>query len=168
MDILFSKKVNHEIFLLFNNYPFTFFLLRANKVDLSQIKTLNGNKITPMGHAEMGITSQFPINTFESIQSALTLGTGGVEVDIQSTKDSVLVLFHNKNLEEQTNLEGMVYEQNWDEINQAIYKKPPYAEYRILLLNQLFENLENKKDFIFSLDFKSNESEHPDSYILRH
>lgn len=139
-----------------------------NKVDLSQIENLNGNKITPMGHAGMGIASQFPINTFESIHSALAIGAGGVEVDIQMTKDSVLVLFHDKTLEEQTNLEGMIYEQNWDEINQAIYKNPPYAEYRILSLDQLFENLERKKDFIFSLDFKLHESEHPDSYILRH
>ncbi len=139
-----------------------------NKVDLSQIENLNGNKITPMGHAGMGIASQFPINTFESIQSALSLGTGGVEMDIQMTKDSVLVLFHDKTLEEQTDLEGMIYEKNWSEINQAIYKNPPYAEYRILSLDQLFENIKDKKEFIFSLDFKLHESDHPDSYILRH
>ena len=46
----------------------------------------------------MGITSQFPINTFESINSALALGADGSEVDIQMTKDSVLVLFHNRKL----------------------------------------------------------------------
>lgn len=145
-----------------------FFSCGKNKVDLSQIENLNGNKITPMGHAGMGIASQFPINTFESIQSALSLGTGGVEMDIQMTKDSVLVLFHDKTLQEQTDLEGMIYEKNWAEINQAIYKNPPYAEYKILSLDQLFENIENKKEFIFSLDFKLHESDHPDDYILRH
>ncbi|MFK8008095.1 MAG: glycerophosphodiester phosphodiesterase [Saprospiraceae bacterium] len=145
-----------------------FFSCGKNKVDLSQIENLNGNKITPMGHAGMGIASQFPINTFESIRSALSLGTGGVEMDIQMTKDSVLILFHDKTLEEQTDLEGMIYEKNWTEINQAIYKNPPFAEYRILSLDQLFENIEDKKEFIFSLDFKLHESDHPENYILRH
>lgn len=145
-----------------------FFSCGKNKVDLSQIENLNGNKITPFGHAGMGIASQYPINTFESIQSALALGAGGVEMDIQMTKDSVLVLFHDKTLQEQTDLEGMIYEQNWADIKDAIYKNPPFAEYKIISLDQLFESIKNKKDYIFSLDFKLHEDDHPDSYILRH
>ena len=139
-----------------------------NNIDLSFVENLSGNKIVPFGHAGMGISSQFPINTFESIQCALAIGAKGVEVDIQMTKDSVLVLFHDKTLQEQTNLDGMIYEKNWNEINQAIYKNPPFAEYRILSLNQLFKNIENKKESMFSLDFKLHESNHPDEYILKH
>ncbi|MEM6965736.1 MAG: hypothetical protein AAF573_13290, partial [Bacteroidota bacterium] len=50
-----------------------------NNIDLSQIENLNNNQITALGHAGMGIASQFPINTFESIKSALSLGADGVE-----------------------------------------------------------------------------------------
>lgn len=147
---------------------FIFFSCGKNKVDLSQIKNLNGDKITAMGHAGMGIASQFPINTFESIQSALNLGVEGTEIDIQMTKDSVLVLYHDETLEQQTNLEGMIYEKDWNYVQQAIYINPPFAEYRIISLDQFFENTPNKKDFLFSLDFKLLEPNHPDEYILRY
>ena len=136
-----------------------------NDVDLGQIQNLNGNKVTALGHAGMGIASLFPINSFESISNAIHLGTAGVEVDVQMTKDSVLVLFHDRTLQEMTNLEGMIYEHDWDEIQDATYKDPLFTSYSIVTLEQLFENLENVNDFYFSLDMKLFEPNHPDSLI---
>lgn len=134
-------------------------------IDLSKIKNLNGNKITVFGHAGMGIASQFPINTFESINSALASGAGGVEVDIQMTKDSVLVLFHNRFLEEQTNLEGLISEREWSYVQEATYIDPIFSEYKIISLDQLFSNLKELKNYQFSFDLEFHEAEHPDSYI---
>jgi len=136
-----------------------------NDVDLSQVSNLNGNKISPYGHAGMGIASQFPINSFESISNALNLGAEGVEVDIQMTKDSVIVLYHDRTLEEQTNLEGLIFESEWSDLQQAIYKNPIFAEYKIVSLDQLFEHLKNVKDYKFLLDFKLYQSDHSDRYI---
>ena len=155
-----------KYFILFTF--FFFFSCKKEKVDLSQIQNLNGNKITALGHAGMGIASQYPINSFESIMSALSLGTAGVEVDVQMTKDSVLVLFHDKNLEESTTLEGKIADKNWEDIRDGIYKNPPFAEYRIISLAQLFENIENRKELFFSLDFKLHEPDHPEELILRY
>lgn len=154
-------------FIMFTLIFLHFFSCGKNDVDLSQIQNLNGNKISSFGHSGMGIASQFPINSFESIMSAINIGVDGVEIDIQMTKDSVLILFHDKELEASTNLEGFVYEKTWAEIQEGIYSNPPFAEYRIISLDQLFENIENKHDLLFSLDFKSHEQDHPDFYIQR-
>ncbi len=136
-----------------------------NDIDLSQIRNLNENRISPFGHAGMGISSQFPFNSFESISSALNIGAEGVEIDVQMTKDSVLVLFHDRTLQEQTDLEGVIYEQSWDDIKNATYKNPLFAEYKIVSLDQLFGNLKNVKDYQFLLDFKLYQSDNPDSYV---
>jgi len=142
-----------------------FFSCGKNDLDLSQVRNLNGDKISPFGHAGMGISSQYPFNSFESISNALNLGAEGVEIDVQLTKDSVLVLFHDRTLEEQTNLEGLIHEKSWDEIKQAIYKNPLFAEYRIVSLDQLLGNLKNVKDYQFLLDFKLYQPDNSDSYV---
>jgi glycerophosphoryl diester phosphodiesterase len=136
-----------------------------NDLDLSQVRNLNGDKISPFGHAGMGISSQYPFNSFESISNALNIGAEGVEIDIQMTKDSVLVLFHDRTLREQTNLEGLIYEKNWEEIKHATYKNPLFAEYKIVSLDQLFEHLKNVKDYQFFLDFKLYQPDNSASYV---
>lgn len=143
----------------------SFFSCGKNNIDLSQIRNLNEDRISPFGHAGMGISSQFPFNSFESISNALNIGAEGVEIDIQMTKDSVLVLFHDKTLQEQTDLEGFIYDQNWSYIKQATYKNPLFAEYKIVSLDQLFEHLKNVKDYQFLLDFKLYQSDDSDSYV---
>ncbi len=132
---------------------------------MSKIKNLNNDRITIFGHAGMGIASQFPINTFESINSALALGADGVEVDLQMTKDSVLILFHNQRLEEQTNLDGLISEREWSYIQGATYIDPIFSEYKIISLDQLFSNLKDVKKYQFSFDLEFHEASHPDFYI---
>lgn len=136
-----------------------------NDLDLSQVRNLNGDKISPFGHAGMGISSQYPFNSFESISNALNIGAEGVEIDIQMTKDSVLVLFHDRTLQEQTDLEGLIYDQNWDDLKEATYKNPLFAEYKIVSLDQLFEHLKKVKDYQFFLDFKLYQPDNSDSYV---
>ena len=142
-----------------------FFSCEKMDADLSQVRNLNDDKISPLGHAGMGIASHYPINSFESISNALNLGAEGVEIDIQMTKDSVLVLFHDKTLEEQTDLEGLITENNWNYIKRATYKNPIFAEYKIVSLDQLLGNLKNAKDYQFLLDFKLYQPNNSDSFV---
>lgn len=143
----------------------SFFSCGKNDIDLSQIRNLNEDRISPFGHAGMGISSQFPFNSFESISNALNIGAEGVEFDIQMTKDSVLVLFHDRTLQEQTDLEGVIYDKNWDDLKEATYKNPIFAEYKIVSLDQLFGNLRNVKNYQFLLDFKLYQPDNSDNYV---
>lgn len=144
---------------------FLFFSCGKNDVDLSHVKNLNGNKISPIGHAGKGFSSRFPINSFEGVSNAVNMGADGVEIDIQMTKDSVLVLYHDGTLEEQTNLEGFIHEKNWSYVQTAIYNNPLYAEYKIISLDQLFEHLKNAKGYYYFLDFKFFEPQNPEQLI---
>lgn len=52
-------------------------------------------------------------------------GASGVEVDVQMTKDSVLVLFHDMTLNASTELEGCIREKTWQELHETLYQTGP-------------------------------------------
>ena len=107
------------------------------------ILNLNNNRISALGHGGMGIGYTYPMNSFESILNCLNLGADGTEIDVQMTKDSVLVAFHDKSLEHSTNVSGQIFSKKWNEISDAVYKDPPYTNYRLITLDELFSNISN-------------------------
>lgn len=122
--------------------------------EIFNIVNLNRNNITVLGHGGMGISSTYPINTYESIVSCLNLGTDGSEIDVQMTKDSVLVAFHDSELDTKTNLSGMISEYNYAEIKDAYYDEMPYKTYLIVSLEQLFSNIDDLSSYKFTFDCK--------------
>ena len=50
-----------------------------------------------------------------------------VEIDVQLTKDNVLVIFHDYNLKRMTNKEGIIQELNYQEINK--YRQQVYENF---------------------------------------
>ena len=83
---------------------FIFSVIIACHKDEYNIVNLNGNRITALGHAGMGIGNTYPMNSYESIFKCLNLGMDGTEFDVQMTKDSVLVAYHSQDLSDETNL----------------------------------------------------------------
>lgn len=129
------------------------------------ISNINGNQISVLGHGGMGIEHAYPLNSFESIQNALSIGADGTELDVQMTKDSVLVVFHDQLLEHSTNMEGAVYQQNWADIKGATYTLPPLAQYKMVTLDALFSNLISPQNFIYFLDCKNFDPDNSDAYV---
>lgn len=119
------------------------------------IINLNDNKISILGHGGMGIESLYPINSFESIVSCLNLDSDGTEIDVEMTKDSVLVAYHDTDLSSKTNISGKIYAKNWNEIKNATYKDPLFAGYKIINLDMLFSRLGSKTGKIFAFDCKN-------------
>lgn len=116
---------------------------------------LSERTIKVIGHGGMGIGQVYPMNSYESIMYALSLGSNGVEIDVQMTKDGVLVAFHDEELETKTNKKGKIYEQNWNEIKEAEYiSSAPYTKYRVIRLEDIFEHIPNLEKYVFSLDIK--------------
>jgi glycerophosphoryl diester phosphodiesterase len=118
------------------------------------IVNLNGNKIEALGHAGMGIESAYPINSFESIAQALTLGADGTELDVQLSADGVLVAFHDQNLESSTNKEGIINDLTWAEIEGAYYANIPYHDYKVVQLESILANIDNITGYRLALDCK--------------
>jgi glycerophosphoryl diester phosphodiesterase len=73
------------------------------------------------GHAGTSLFPErwiYPANTKESVLYALdVLDADGVELDVQMTKDSVLVLYHDEYLDKNTTLSGCIPEYNLIELN---------------------------------------------------
>jgi glycerophosphoryl diester phosphodiesterase len=153
----------------------TFFIILTilifNACDLEfDILNLNDNEITTLGHGGMGSGNVYPMNSFESIVKCINQGVDGSEIDIQMTKDSVLVAIHDQDLSSTTNIEGRVNSLNWNEIENANYTQSPYLNYSVISLEQLFSNIKNVQKYTFTFDCKlynssSNDIQYYTTYI---
>jgi glycerophosphoryl diester phosphodiesterase len=74
--------------------------------------------------AHRGDHKNFPENSLEGMVSAAKLGADIVEVDIQKTKDGVLVLSHDKTLDRATNGSGEISKLTFSEIQKFFLKNP--------------------------------------------
>jgi glycerophosphoryl diester phosphodiesterase len=110
-----------------------------------------GHKVMVLGHRGMGVLYKLPGNTYEAVYPVINIGADGAEVDVQMTRDSVLVLFHEHLLSDKTTCSGRVYEQNWSEVKQCKY----YALENNLFVNSaddLFARLPNLQNWYFAFD----------------
>lgn len=130
-----------------------FFLQSCSKDDFS-IVNLNGNQITVLGHAGMGQTSSYPMNSLESIMKCLNQGADGTECDLQITSDSVLVLYRNEDLSDNTSLHGQINSMTWEELHTAKYTDLPYLDYSIASLDQVLKSVTNPSGYTFTFDCK--------------
>jgi len=149
--MLFKFKNMKNIRVLF----FILFVLFSCQEDDFDIINLNNNNITVLGHGGMGIGEKYPMNSYESILYCLNLGADGTEIDVQMTKDSVLVAFHDETLDHSTNISGQIFKKTWSEIKDATYVGALYTNYKLITLDELFTNIDNLNDFTFFLDCKN-------------
>ncbi|PCJ66648.1 MAG: hypothetical protein COA58_04105 [Bacteroidetes bacterium] len=120
-----------------------------------------------IGHGGMGITHDFPLNTFEAIAFALHKGTDGVEIDVQMTEDSVLIAYHHKMLEETMDEDGAIHNQIWKKIRNAEYSELLYSEYGLVSLDDIFRNLVEFKDKRYFFDLKMFSPDTSDLYYAK-
>ncbi|HET6225120.1 MAG TPA: glycerophosphodiester phosphodiesterase family protein [Bacteroidia bacterium] len=118
------------------------------------IDNLNGNRIIALGHAGMGLGNDYPMNSAESILQCLNIGMDGTEFDVQLTRDSVLVAFHDPDLSNSTTLKGVINSLSWAEVKRAQYTQKLYLNYSIVSLEDLFSNIYNLQQFKFTFDCK--------------
>ena len=119
------------------------------------IENLNHNVIMILGHGGMGDLYKYPNNTLEAIEPVIGIGADGTELDVQITKDSVLILFHDETLNSRTRCDGFSspYHYNWSEIKDCYYNTlvdniPIYS------VDEVFSKLPDLNDLYFSFDCK--------------
>ena len=94
----------------------------------------------------------FPENSLEAIQSAIDMGVDAVELDLQRTKDGVLILMHDEWLDRTTTGKGKVSDWTLDSIRtlrlkngcgiKTIYKVPTLEEALMLVKGKIMVNLD--------------------------
>ncbi len=127
---------------------FLFVLFSACKKE-----TINSS-VEISGHAGFGLnssTSVYSENSLEAIKLCIeTIGTSGVEVDIQFSKNGTAWCFHDQDLSLETNSSGNVSEKSDIELQQVEYK---LDKLKLCKLTQLPTDLWGKQLFFDIREF---------------
>jgi glycerophosphoryl diester phosphodiesterase len=119
----------------------------------------------------MGISFKFPIDTYESIEPCLRIGADGTEMDVQLTKDSVLVVYHHQDLKDGTLCNGMINDQNWDDIKACNLASPFSSNVNLLRFNDLMSRLRDAdydiEKYTFTFDCKLYTNQNNDALFQR-
>lgn len=115
------------------------------------MKFETGNKILIAGHR--GNPSEFPENTMASFQSAVEIGVDMIETDIHLTKDGVLVLIHDNDVDRTTDGTGPVSEKTYEDIRKlnAGTEEIPCS---IPTLSEFLEYCASVPDLLLDLEIK--------------
>jgi glycerophosphoryl diester phosphodiesterase len=125
-------------------------LLITNSSCKKEFPALSTQVIGHAGESLLKSRSKYPPNSLESIKRAIELGAQGVEVDVQMTADSVLVAYHDLQLDENSDGIGCINSLSYEAIkNIEVYK----TDERIDLLSDIFLEVLGKGSYIF-LDVK--------------
>jgi glycerophosphoryl diester phosphodiesterase len=118
------------------------------------IDNLNNGNIGCFGHAGMGFYSPYPVNSWPGIESCLARGADGTEMDIHMTKDSVLVIAHNSNLNETTSCSGLIKDLNWADMNNCEIQSKFFKHSKLLSLDEFLARIDHPNKYIFTWDIK--------------
>lgn len=120
----------------------------------------------PIRLAHRGSRVLWPENTHHAFGGAVDLGYRYIETDIRVTRDGIVVVFHDENLERLTNGVGKVREWDWNELKHldAAYNFSPNGEdfplrgsgIRIPRLDETFDAF---RDVRFNIDLKPKNAE---------
>lgn len=104
-----TKLVEKDSFFFWFNYRVLFFVLLI-------LQSAGDLLATPLMIAHRGGGQNYPENTLLAFSKAIEIGCFGIELDVQVTKDDVVVVYHPADLSVWTNGSGSISSKNWDEI----------------------------------------------------
>ncbi|HHW31496.1 MAG TPA: glycerophosphodiester phosphodiesterase [Clostridiaceae bacterium] len=113
--------------------------------------------------AHRGFSGLYPENTILAFKKALELGADGAELDIQLTKDNILVVFHDESLLRFTGEDLLVKDLTYEELLKCDVSgqfKGKYGFQKIPTLEQYFD-LVKDHNFLSILELKTTIFEYP-------
>ena len=133
---------------------------RAERIR-EQLLTCDGSSVIVVAHR--ADWRNFPENSLEAIQSSIEMGVDMLEIDVQRTKDGVLILMHDHNLDRTTTGTGNIADTNWEDIaklnlkdhqgNVTAYKVPKLEDALLACKDRIMINLD-KADRYFDEVFE--------------
>ncbi len=122
-------------------------------VQLTGDKIENNNGIIIAHRGGAGLA---PENTISAIKNALGMKIPGIEIDVKMTKDSVVIVFHDKTINRTTNGSGKVTEMTFSELREysaGLWYDREFEQEKIPSLDEIL-NLVNGRSKLF-IDVKS-------------
>ncbi len=135
---------------------FTLFLcvqgFAQSKADVIREKLFSRDGSSVIVAAHRGDWRNFPENSLEAIESAIRMGVDIVELDVQRTKDGILILMHDATLDRTTTGKGKIAEIMMDSISKlrlrngcairTIHKVPTLEKALLLAKGKIMLNLD--------------------------
>lgn len=158
------EKVKYKICTVYHHYKrysrsillTSLIFLAGCKKDPSvwKIENLNGDKILVFGHGGMGEKDRYPMDSYESLSTCLSLRPDGTEMDVCLSKDGVLVLCHGQDLSEQTGCTGLIKSKNWNELAGCKFKTPLFERAELIPVYYFLNKVVDRNTYIFTFDCK--------------
>ncbi|BCN25622.1 glycerophosphodiester phosphodiesterase family protein [Vibrio alfacsensis] len=111
-------------------------------------------KMLLIGHR--GVAGKYPENTRVSVQAAIDMGLNWVEVDVQPTKDNILVVCHDHTVDRCSNGKGRIDQMTLSELKELDFGSwfsPEFAHQPIMTLAELLE-LANSHQLNLNIEVK--------------
>ncbi len=113
--------------------------------------------------AHRGASGTFPENTLASFKEAARLPIYGVELDVQRTKDGVLVINHDEKIDRTSNGKGYIRDMTFEEIRSydfGSWKGEQFAGEKIPTLDEVLE-LFRVTHHMINIELKTDVFEYP-------
>ncbi|MFD0695039.1 glycerophosphodiester phosphodiesterase [Paenibacillus sp. GCM10027628] len=107
--------------------------------------------------AHRGASGYAPENTMAAFQLAMKLGSDGIELDLQQTKDGHIVICHDEELTRTTNGIGLIKDCTLDELRQldaGSWYGPSFSEERMPTLEEFMALVSDTK-LVINLEIKN-------------
>lgn len=136
-------------------FLFLFFVIGINNYAFSQNARIPNSKNQFIVVAHRGDHVNAPENTLLAYQHAIENGVDYIEIDLRTTKDSVLVIMHDSKIDRMTNFKGFVKDYLFDSLRLINVKNPAHPEWGEHKIPSFKEVLQMCKGKInIYLDFK--------------
>ncbi len=119
---------------------------------------MGSRNITTIAHR--GASSYAPENTFAAFDLAVEMGIGDIELDVQFTKDSHIIVIHDESLDRTTDSTGPVSELTLTQIRSldaGSWFDERFSNERIPTLSEVFDRYKNR--LRYHIEIKSKEAQ---------
>ncbi len=109
-------------------------------------KLLNRDKSSVIVASHRGDWRHFPENSLQAINSAIEMGVDIVEIDLQRTKDGVLILMHDSKIDRTTTGKGSISDLPYDSIAKTYLKdsKGELTNFKVPTLQEVLVQAQGK------------------------
>ena len=112
-----------------------------------------------VNYAHRGASEYFPENTLRAFYAGLEMGANGIETDIHKTKDGILVLFHDDELDRVTNGKGLITDYTYAELMEIVVYNPAKTRTDRITTFEDFLKYFSFRDLTFAIELKQDHVE---------
>lgn len=109
-----------------------------------------------VNYAHRGASAYAPENTMSSFKKAFQLGSNGIELDLQKTKDGKIVIFHDKEIDKKSNGTGKISDYTYNELLELDFGSwfgKEFKNEKIVLFEDFMKSVSDK-NLILAIELK--------------